>query len=220
MARRKDGFTLIELLVVMAILAILAALLYSVLSSSMEAGKRAPCINNVKQLSLGMLIYADHDDGVLPPLANETNTVLWTDLLKPYTRSNKINVCPSDPNARVSYGLNQLVFNDLFGATEPPAFLSIDSFRFPSETVMMADLGTANDLRTPRMGALKLVVPDDDINDEFDARPSFRHTNRATVGFFDGHAAARLKEQFYVGWTPADFWFCPDREATAACVTH
>lgn len=220
MRPRTDAFTLIEVLVVIAIVAILAALLFPVFSSAKEAGKKTACLSNVRQLSLGVILYTNDDDGVLPPLADETNAVLWTDRIQPYTRTTQINVCPSDPGARVSYGLNQLVFNDLFGATEPPAFLSIDSFRYPAETVMMAELGTEDDLKTARKGGLKLVVPDDDIDDEFDARPSFRHTNRATVGFFDGHAAARLKEQFYVGWSPADYWLCPDREDASACATR
>ena len=220
MSKQLAAFTLIELLVVIAIIALLAALLFPVFSAAKEAGKRTACLSSVRQLTTGVLLYTSDDDGILPPLADASNTVLWTDLIHPYTRSKGILICPSEPASRVSYGLNQLVFIDLYGAPDPaPTSPSIDAFRFPSETVMMADLGTEDDLVTPRKGALKLVVPDDDIDDEFDARPSFRHSGRATVGFFDGHAAARLKEQFYLGWTPADSWFCLDRTDNAACAT-
>lgn len=219
MVTRRDAFTLIELLVVIAIVAVLAALLFPVFSAAKEAGKKTACLSNVRQLTMGVVLYSGDFDDVLPPLANETNAVLWTDITKPYVRAETVNLCPSDSAARVSYGLNQLVFVDLYGLTEKPVFNSIDSVRTPSETVMMSDLGTEDDLKTPRKGGLKLVVPDDDIDDEFDARPSFRHSGRATVGFFDGHAAARLKEQFYVGWTPANAWFCLDRTDTVNCVT-
>jgi len=57
------AFTLIELLVVIAVIAILAALLLPVLSRANEAGRRAQCINNVKQLQFIHLLYvADNND--------------------------------------------------------------------------------------------------------------------------------------------------------------
>ena len=49
---RLRGFTLIELLVVIAIIALLLALLFPVLRSAKEAGQRAVCLNNLRQLTL------------------------------------------------------------------------------------------------------------------------------------------------------------------------
>jgi prepilin-type N-terminal cleavage/methylation domain-containing protein/prepilin-type processing-associated H-X9-DG protein len=59
----QHGFTLIELLVVIAIIAILAAMLLPALSKAKEQGKRAKCTNQLRQIYLGMVLYADENQG-------------------------------------------------------------------------------------------------------------------------------------------------------------
>ncbi|MST95293.1 MAG: prepilin-type N-terminal cleavage/methylation domain-containing protein, partial [Pedosphaera sp.] len=60
----KRGFTLIELLIVIAILAILAVLLLPALAKARAAA--TACLNNVRQIGLAGLMYADDNDDVLP----------------------------------------------------------------------------------------------------------------------------------------------------------
>ena len=55
--RRTAGFTLIELLVVIAIIAVLIALLLPAVQAAREAARRAQCVNNLKQMGLGMHNY-------------------------------------------------------------------------------------------------------------------------------------------------------------------
>ncbi len=96
--RTRCGFTLIELLVVVAITAILAALLLPALQSARDRAKQAVCVNNLRQLSQGILMYADANYGWFPasytyPQVTANNNMMncpnqgyqpWPCLILPY----------------------------------------------------------------------------------------------------------------------------------------
>lgn len=99
MSRR--AFSLAELLVVIGILLLLAGLLFPVLQSAREGGRRSRCLAQMHQLGQSTLVYLADFQETYPMAAyvrSSTPTCLFTlyHALVPYIKDKQIVVCPSD----------------------------------------------------------------------------------------------------------------------------
>lgn len=121
--RRPGGFTLIELLVVIGIIGTLCLALFPVITLVREIAHRGVCANNLRQLSLGWLGYANDNRGNIVSANTDqaatpnawvdysyaTDTILGGGALAPYIeKSFKLYNCPSpgNPNSVLSYVIN------------------------------------------------------------------------------------------------------------------
>ena len=100
-SRKGKGFTLIELLVVIAIISLLVSILLPSLNKAKQLARTVVCLSNLKQMGLGIAMYVNDNDGLLP-----RPYLFWYDLddyipiigYWDYLTKDTVWKCPSNPN--------------------------------------------------------------------------------------------------------------------------
>ncbi|MDR3707302.1 MAG: DUF1559 domain-containing protein [Capsulimonadaceae bacterium] len=146
--KQTNGFTLIEILIVIAIIAILAAVLFPVFSQAREKARQTACASNLKQLGLACSQYEqDYDETVPCGLNNWGGGRGWAGQIYPYVKSLAVFLCPDDTNPIdvISYGCNSNMVGYSSTASPGPYPIpaQVSMMISPAKTVMLFEVKNA-----------------------------------------------------------------------------
>jgi prepilin-type N-terminal cleavage/methylation domain-containing protein/prepilin-type processing-associated H-X9-DG protein len=123
-AMKNRAFTLIELMIVIAIIGILAALLLPAVSRTKELGRSAVCLNNLHQIGLGLQIYVQDNQNLLPIMYDRATNgtpagLAINQVLLPYVSGiSNIFQCPSDNRGLFELTGSSYAWNNLLNGQD------------------------------------------------------------------------------------------------------
>lgn len=200
-SNRRAAFTLIELLIVIAIISILAAILFPVFSRARENARRTSCASNMKQISLGLMQYMQDYDEMYPRHIQDAtvpsaNRVYWNAFIQPYVKSTQIFNCPNRTETAIvwngaandntiAYGMNYWLNSYYYPAGSPG--LRLAAIQNPAQTVWIAETGSLQE--SPGFG----------YNQCYPSWYGKTYPTNATYGFDAFNAAGRLTNRHFGG---------------------
>jgi prepilin-type N-terminal cleavage/methylation domain-containing protein/prepilin-type processing-associated H-X9-DG protein len=181
----RAGFTLIELLVVVAVIAILAAILYPVFSQARDKARQAGCQSNLKQIGLAFDMYRQDYDGSFPrnrfpgaeagaPIADdnkdEEGLRPYYAELYPYVKNYSLFICPArgkgffghqNPKKALSHEGREDCYLDRYARRlgEEPEFFGRVSYGYNQRLWGAREVEIANATRLPMLFDANTIFP-------------------------------------------------------------
>ena len=212
---------MVEILVVIAIIAVLAALLFPVFASTKESAKASDCLSQQFQLLAATSIYIGDSDGVYPqtkPTSNhpeiddrggnweEPDSGPYWPIISPYLGgSHQILSCPSDPDPS---GKDCLAENP--DSPDVTSYLVNAFFAFglrdsavssPASTIYLAERRSEGPycdyLYRPWYSRENPEAREDQMDANIGAIATHRHNGKSNFGFADGHARSFAFDQTF-----------------------
>ncbi|MCS7253829.1 MAG: type II secretion system protein [Armatimonadota bacterium] len=226
----RRGFTLIELLVVITIIAILAAMLFPVLSRARESARRTRCISNLKQIGMAMQMYVqDYDEQLVPWSypdvqrgAWRIGTYGWQELIKPYLAS-RTYTRTTNPS-----GTTVFQYEDLFWCPSQKEesrmmlgqAISYVSYGINGNVSGFVIASNGNAALVPPPHIAKIAQPGDVMwvcdspghvvrRSNCSSDVADRHFEHASVVFIDGHVKWLRKDKICSAQPPEIWWYDP-----------
>jgi prepilin-type N-terminal cleavage/methylation domain-containing protein/prepilin-type processing-associated H-X9-DG protein len=210
----RRGFTLIEILIVVAIIGLLAAILFPVFARARESARRASCQSNLKQIMLAVHQYTQDYDEYVPPMYPKYDYAAATDgaasndpakiqgsssegatasILYPYLKSTQIFVCPSLPKTK-GYNNTTRYPHWSYGYSFYWLFQYTNSTISQRGPVKLSRIqNTAETIMWLETDATLAFTSPNQNCDTCIARMEDRHLETLNAAFVDGHVKAMKK---------------------------
>lgn len=214
----RSAFTLVELLICIAIISLLAAVLFPVFSKVRESARRTSCASNLRQIGFGMQMYAaDYDETMVQSKTNTGGS--YRNLIQPYMKSTQVIYCPSRKmrttgydGTLVSYAGNWIpVFGDWgkgVGALGSQTSIRLSEYANPGSTIAVTEYDTSMQYLVDITSAATC-----DSNAESGKCLWAGHNQTANFLFCDGH----VKSMHPSGTlTPLNMWTRSNQIFTAS----
>lgn len=199
-----SAVSVVEMLIAIAILAVLVALILPVVNSMRDKAHVAGCLNNLRQIGMGIQLYANDHDGFLPQSEaqkpGESKALIWPYRIAPYIgvkdfaqtyqnanlAKHSLFTCPAETDYSIQampwvhYSLNRHLNDRLFGAKSEIRQLAV---RSPSKWVIVSDSFKSWHILTDRA---KKMIDDNGLERRHGGHPNFLYA--------DGHVAPFAQE--------------------------